>query len=145
MDDKHAKLRIKVGLSEFEAEGPADLVQKQYQEFLAALTQADIARTSSPAPALPLLNTPGQPAEPPPSHSDSADLKRVFSDQGPLVSLLALPKTEDPDADALLLLVYGYQELRPNDYPVSGVRLMQSAKQSGLHQVDRIDRTIDAH
>ena len=59
--------------------------------------------------------------------------------------MLALPKTEDPDADALLLLVYGYQELRPNDYPVSGVRLMQSAKQSGLHQVDRIDRTIDAH
>ncbi|KQW68672.1 hypothetical protein ASC67_08360 [Methylibium sp. Root1272] len=66
-------------------------------------------------------------------------MRRVFAEKNAIVSLLALPKTA---SEALLLLLYGYQELKASEYPVTGVRLMQAAKQSGLHQLDRVDRAM---
>ena len=153
--DGTAKLRVKVGAAEFEGEGPADLIQEQYRAFLAAVSAAPAAATTHTAPVAPVganTDASGGSAIPPaattasaPGAFDRALFKRVFTDSNAVISLLALPKGDTSEADALLMLLYAYQELRQNEYPVTGVRLMQSAKQSGLHQVDRIDRKIDTH
>lgn len=147
-----AKLRVKVGISEFEAEGPAEMVKQQYDDFLAAVAKVSAAIS----PATPLPSTPAQAvinagtgtitgsATLNAVSADRDQFRRVFAENDAVISLRAFPNTETRDADAVLLLIYGYQELRQNDYPVTGVRLMQAAKQSGL-QIKRIDRTIEAH
>jgi hypothetical protein len=158
MTDEHAKLRVKLGTAEFDGEGLADWIKEQYAEFLTAAvkTQAPAtkaAEQSATPPPSAAADIPIEPAAPPlppvnngtPPPVQREDLRRVFAEHDAVVSLLAIPRSENADADALLLLVYGYHELRQNDYPVSGVRLMQSAKQSGLTQVDRIDRIISLH
>lgn len=142
MEEKHTKLRVKVGDAEFEGEGPAELIGQQYKDFLSALAPLREAKPPSSAGAgvtLPPKDAASDPL------GEEVKLKRVFAENDAVISLLALPKGDTPDADAILLLVYGYSVLRKNDYPVTGVRLMQCAKQSGLHQVDRIDRIIATH
>jgi hypothetical protein len=138
------KLKLRIGENEFEAEGPPDQVAAQYQAFLEA-----IKAIQSVAPAAP--------AKPSPNAANGADitetkaedrtpsaitpeiLARVFQVRGDSLSLLALP--QDP-ADALIVLLYGYGQLKqvPN---VTGVSLMSAALQSGV-QLPRVDRVIDS-
>jgi hypothetical protein len=148
----NTKLRVKVHDSEFEAEGPTATVNKQYEAFLEALDKVDSAKAESRELGDSKVTRDGLPPAIPtgqknPVHEqiDSALFRRIFAENGSVISLKALPKTDTAEADAILLLIYGYQVLRQSEYPVTGVRLMQAAKQSGLHQVDRIDRKIAAH
>lgn len=67
--DGHTKLRIKVGTSEFEGEGPSDLIKEQFEAFLAVvsaagaqqatITSAQPDQRESP-PSDPKVATPGQ-------------------------------------------------------------------------------------
>jgi hypothetical protein len=77
---------------------------------------------------------------------DSATLDRLFAkDRNGTVSLRALPHDgEKVDADALLALIYG-ATIIGKEPQVTGSRLMKAATQSGLHQVDRIDRSLSPH
>jgi hypothetical protein len=153
MEDKHTKIRVKVGASEFEAEGPADIVRDQYKAFLEAAALVGSATLVEPEAAKPATAAPGvqQPPPQPPSLDngrsiitvDRDSLKRVFAEREAVPSLLALPQGDDRVADALVLLLYGFQELKPQDYPVSGFRLLQAAKLSGI-QVSRPDRVLAA-
>lgn len=129
------RLKIKIGGSEFEAEGSESSVQAQYQAFLAALA-------SSPAPA-----HESQVASPPDERKPPADqptppglMERTFLRDGDGLSLNMLPSTERRNADTILLLMWGYSVVlgRPT---VTGVELMEAAKQSGL-RIDRIDRVV---
>jgi hypothetical protein len=148
METPNAKIRVKVGTNELELEGPPDVINQQYKDFLAAIAGSTAPASSPPSAAVtPLaLPAPEQPVTPPAAENSSLPpretIRRVFAEKDAVISLLALPQGDNASADALLLLLYGYQLLRASDYPVTGVRLMQAAKQSGLHQVDRIDRVM---
>lgn len=73
---------------------------------------------------------------------DRAMLDRLFSkDKNGTVSLKALPRGDKAEANALVALIYGAGRLA-NEDQVTGSRLMKAAVQSGLHQVDRIDRSL---
>lgn len=77
-----------------------------------------------------------------PESLDQTILDRLFSkDKNGTVSLRALPHGEDSATDALVALIYGAGRLA-NEQQVTGSRLMKAAVQSGLHQVDRIDRSL---
>jgi len=80
-----------------------------------------------------------------PSPTDELDqttLDRLFSrDKNGTVSLRALPHGDKAETDALVALIYGAARLA-NEEQVTGSRLMKAAAQSGLHQVDRIDRAL---
>jgi hypothetical protein len=68
-------------------------------------------------------------------------LQRAFRIEGEQVSLRVLPPTNGSrDADALVLLLYGYLRIN-NQQDVSADALMAAARQSGI-QRDRIDRTV---
>jgi hypothetical protein len=146
MGAETSKIKLKLGDFEFEYEGDADEGKNALAAFLGAASAAR-ANASSPAPppapnaVADVVKQPDGNGSPPPPQSDGMPLKRVFAEKDAVISLLALPKTANTDGDALLLLLYGYQELKSSEYPVTGVRLMQAAKQSGL-QLGRIDRTM---
>jgi hypothetical protein len=132
------RIKAKLGPHEFDAEGDRELVSKQYDQFLAAVTA--IAQTPNPmAPGKPDGRQDNISGEP------SADvLNRVFRNDEPF-SLLAKPKSDNADADGLIVLMYGMAVLKSEKY-VTGAMLMKSAKQSGLKlKADRVDRTIDEY
>lgn len=140
MSDGNTRIRVKIGSSEFDAEGPTELVRQQYDEFLKAVSSVNLAAS---VPSQNLSAPP--PANPNPSQETPPDavMQRIFSiDQG-VVSLLDLPKTQTREADALLLILYGYRQLK-NETSLLGSQLMKAANKSGL-DIDRIDRVIDRY
>lgn len=147
--EEKSRIRVKIGDSEFEAEGDRDIVSAQYNMFLDTIRHVSKSILSVSAPH-------GQPYTSEPSYdvgimdgtegsedqaASGTELNaRVFSRHKDLVSLRVLPETKKKNADALILILYGYQVLKGED-AVLGTQLMKSARQSGL-SIDRIDRVI---
>jgi hypothetical protein len=137
-DIQHS-IRVKIGDAEFEASGAESTVQKQYEAFLRALgptTARDSQQQGDPGESHGKQST-GT------THPLDAHLRKVFSIKGDDVSLLARPRGAQADADALLMILWGYSHLK-NTTTVVVTDLKRSAKQSGL-QVERIDRVISPH
>lgn len=134
------KLHVKIGQSEFTAEGTEESVKQDYERFLAALSIV-------PSPARPLTENlqiqPGRSEITTPDLEPTV-LQRAFTeDQQGIVSLRVRPSTPNRVADALLLILYGFRFLRSqHDVPV--IQLMEAARQSGVG-IDRIDRAIAPH
>lgn len=142
------RIKIKIGDAEFEAEGQTEIVQAQFDSFMkvvagrattAPAAQAPVSDPSATSAAANTATTAATAASEP-----SPDvLSRVFRDTDAL-SLAALPHSgENPSADAMLALLYGYLRLR-NENAVTGTSLMKSAKISGI-PIDRVDRLMDVH
>lgn len=140
MENKPYKVRVRLGNAEFEAEGGEAVVKEQYDMFLKALASSgglvqeqhlseDCSENSS--------------ARIQGAEAGGELVDRVFSNDRGVLSLRVLPQTKNRDADALLLLVYGYTKVK-GGHDVFGTQLMKSARQSGL-TIDRVDRVIVAH
>ena len=100
------RIKIKLGDAEFEAEGTEESVQSQYEMFLAAMQSRSVAPTPSVA------EIKQQDQTPPPAFTDNL-IARIFELRpDDVVALRALPKGQDKDADALLLLLYRLQEAK---------------------------------
>jgi hypothetical protein len=117
---------MKVGESEFEAEGPADVVQAQlaaWKELLSTAPKQEPGKPTSLTPAgeLPHLS-----------------LEKILKVDGRVVSLTARSETID---DAVLVLLLGQKESR-NNQSVTGAELMEGLTQSG-YSLPRIDKVMD--
>lgn len=145
MTDPH-RIKIKINGAEFEAEGSSEDVKAQYQAFIDLMKMQPAAAPEpkkNPGDEVPLKETG---AGIPGGDSGLSDelLARVFQvSKDGVVSLRVLPKSAQRDADALLLLVYGYKRLKNADN-IFGTQLMKAAKFSGI-QVDRIDRSFGSN
>jgi len=128
-------LKVKVGDAEFEASGAREAVQDQYALWLEL-----VRGTRDEKPAVVKKDQAVAGGDEVEEISQSV-LNRVFV-TGPddMISLRALPRGENAESDALLMLLYGYLVLR-NAHDVSALNLIQAARQSGL-QINRLDRTI---
>ena len=119
------RIKIKLGDAEFEAEGTEELVQSQYEMFLAAMQSRSVAPTPSVA------EIKQQDQTPPPAFTDNL-IARIFELRpDDVVALRALPKGQDKDADALLLLLYGYKKLK-NEEHVLATHLLKASSYSGI-------------
>jgi len=136
MADIPYKLQIKIGTSEFSAEGPENSVKEAYEQFLKALA----------SPATPAVTGDGRTPMREPLSGGLADitiLDQVFIKDGEIISLRHLPSTATPSADAAILLLYGYRRLCAiDDVPV--IRLNEGLRKSGLN-FDRVDRFLGIH
>lgn len=138
------KLRIKIGDAEFEAEGPQDVIQKAFEQFLAAAEKAPSVQTKAPP------TDPTKIGNLPKGHDDSpiepTVLQRMFNVDAKkgIVSLRVLPPDgPNKGADAAILIIYGaYAQLHSNDLRVT--RLKTGLTKSGI-QVNRIDRMMIPH
>jgi len=150
MDETLHSIKVKIGDSSFEAEGDKETIDLQYRSFLEAVmtvggqpqgrsqsTEEDSGRGQSEAGP----QTPGSQPDLDDEITESL-LKRVFQDNGDYISLSAIPSTEQQQADSILLLLYGFAQLK-GEPKVTGVTLMKACRQSGV-QIDRVDRVITA-
>ncbi len=141
MVESSYKLQVKLGHSEFNAEGPEDTVKEAYEKFLSVVTTVP---GQNKLDSRPVLNE--TPEVTPESAADALLLQRAFSSDPKkrVVSLRHLPP-EDPNraANAAILILYGFRTLQQlEDVPVT--RLKASLNQSGV-QVDRLDRFMRTH
>ncbi|HVO25502.1 MAG TPA: hypothetical protein VMW56_17925 [Candidatus Margulisiibacteriota bacterium] len=128
-----AKLRLKVGPHEFEAEGPREVVAAHFAAWkqLIAAGPHDQPAAESPTSS-------------PPAAGDVRDLF-VTDKWRHLITLRVSPTGEAPLADAALLILYGYPQclgLDGHEMPVT--RLKEALAASG-HRRLRIDRTLAAY
>ncbi len=148
------KLRVKIGQHEFEAEGPEESVKAQFQAWKDLLESAPTAvRAPAASAADPstrsAVHTTDAHLVPPqtegPSRSagnglSDEDLGHVFQEdkEKQLVTLRVLPTGEDRHSDGLLLLLYGFRQIR-QQHEVK-VTSLKAALQSSGSAPDRIDR-----
>jgi hypothetical protein len=139
------RLKVRVGDSEFDADGPEETVKAQFDLFLMALKYA----APSPRNTLGVNAAGGAGANPAPaSPTENATIEdntwgRFFLEEpDDHVSLKVLPESKNRNADAIMLLLYGYLKLRKKD-TITASDLLTMANKSGLH-LDRIDRCLPA-
>ena len=135
------KIRVKIGEAEFQAEGNQQTINPQFERFLNFLQHAT-ARSVAESIRKPEAqnDTTKRPA------ITEEMLARVFvSDESGLVSLHALPpkgEGETHEADALVLILYGFRRLRDHG-TVMVDQLIKAARQSGIDPGGRVSRILD--
>lgn len=125
-----AKVRMKIGEHEFEAEGTPESVQAQFEAFRSILSTLDTK------PKAVKIESSVEAEE---SKDDSAHVRldRIMKSQGRVVSLTALPTAIE---DAALLILLGNREMRDNEAATGG-EIGDGLAQSG-RPVDRVDRIV---
>jgi hypothetical protein len=136
MDD-NARLKIKVGAHEFEAEGPADIVQAQFEAFkqLVATVPSPEPTTTSSMPARG-ENGGSTPVDP---VATDTSLNKIMRVNGRCVSLTVKPRLLE---EAMLLVLYGQSALRQND-SITGGEVLEGLVTTGGFPVLRVDRLLE--
>lgn len=127
------RIKIKHGDSEFEADVPADKVQPMYDQFLVTMEKRN------QAPQQPFNAGSVDPSNKPKPHDAGLAegqvdprLARLFELRADgMVTLRVLPKGDLKEADAFLLLLYGYRRLKDEE-DVLATHLLRAAELSGL-------------
>ena len=136
------KLRVKIDGREFEAEGRPDIVGRQFEAFRLMIQEGGLAKSMrSPSAVLDGRRSGigGRPSEVGDQDSALAILFQV-APQTQRLSLRQPPTGRFPEADAVLLLLFGHKRMREEeDVPVTV--LTEALKQSGC-PVKRLDRIL---
>jgi hypothetical protein len=127
------RIKMKIGDAEFEADVQEDSVQPMYEQFLVMLQRR------GRMPPRPIIDTIHEKkiasVETFISPSQSPDhefLLRIFDmREDGAVTLKVLPTGPDTNADAMLLLLYGYYRLKNEEY-VLATQLFRAAEHSGI-------------
>jgi hypothetical protein len=138
--DNISRLKLKVGQHEFEAEGPAQFVQDQFNAWKEMTTTAAALITPNPQME-PLPFEPKVPTGAPATDAASIDssLDKIMKVDNRIVSLTARPGTV---GDAVLLVLYGQRILRGND-SVTGGEVMDALVTTGGYMLPRVDRLLE--
>ena len=130
----NTRIKVKIGENEFEAEGPPETVQAQFESFKQMLSSApSITEKAAPSKTLNLPDIQPQNGEPP-----HIPIEKILHSAGRVVSLTALPAST---VDAALLIMLGHKDLR-NNVSVTGQEIGDGLAQSG-RPVPRVDRVMD--
>jgi hypothetical protein len=141
---KH-RMDVKLADNSFTVEGREEKCDEQFQRFIDAAVAIAQANASQPRPESKRLpSSTVTPASAGAEGDGGAGIEhtwdRAYKRKDNRLSLIALPSTTSQRADALILLMYGFQTLLDQD-AVSCMDLMDAAKQSGL-RIDRVDRNL---
>ena len=136
--DSNYKLQVRLGSAEFSAEGPEETVKQAFEKFLKAVSSSpekpsiETSRSEKGSPLAQAIKA-GQPL-----------FDKVFLREGEVVSLRLLPPdSANRNAEAAILLLYGYQTLlQLSEVPIT--KLNTGLRKSGL-SFDRLDRFIGTH
>lgn len=132
-----AKIRVKIGPHEFEAEGPAEQVAAQFAAWkdLIVLASSKPADKSQPDNSGISIAAQGYVTT-----IGTADLPHIYSfdEKRDLVTLRVLPIGEDRHREAVLLIIYGY--LRQKNIDEVLVTKLKASLESSGSAPERIDR-----
>ena len=145
------KLRLKIGINEFEAEGSQEYVQNERQVFLESITANEQEEEPDPeergSNAATGSNSAGQTPPTPPKDSvmsptDMARLAHQDKSDKDLIVLTALPQDgESQKQDALVLLLLAHRVIR-NVENVKATDALNGMKRSGI-AVSEISGLVD--
>jgi len=127
------RLKIKIGDHEFEADGPVEAVQSQFEIFKNLITTIPTNKPETAAPE----NQEIPPQTPASQDISKSDLDRIFRSERRIISLTISPSS---DVDAVLLILYGQRHYRNNESPTGG-EILDGLEQSGYRAI-RIDRIV---
>jgi hypothetical protein len=130
------RIKVKIGEHEFDAEGPAEIVQSQFETFkeLIANQSRPINNTGKPAKQ---VESEAPPAPPAPPTNGNMQLDRICRVQGRVVSLTVKP---DAEVTAAMLIMLGQKTFRDNE-TVTASEIKDGLEQSG-YRPTRIDRIM---
>ncbi len=128
------KIRVKVGVNEFDAEGPKEFVEELFRKF-----EALVNSKVSASPVLQINK------ETEVSHSGDlvvsvSPIAKAFHQEGNRISLIGRFEGDERELDAALLILLGHRELRGVD-SVSADEVLYGLKQTG-YPIDRADRIM---
>jgi hypothetical protein len=135
--DAPYRLKIKIGNHEFEAEGEASVVQRQFEAFkeLVASAPKPYPQTTNVAP--PVSGTISD------TKNDASlnenDLAKIMDSDGRVISLTVRANSVD---DAVLLLIFGQKIMNGNEL-VGGGEIMDGITATGGFAVSRVDRLLE--
>ena len=126
------RIKVKIGPHEFEAEGPAEIVQSQFDAFKALIDSVKVEVSPAPKPAMPAVPAQGQP-----NTTTDIQLDKICQADGRLVSLTM--RAESATAAAMLIML-GQKVYRSNE-TVTASELKDGLARSGF-PIDRTDRVM---
>ena len=131
------RLKVRLGVSEFEAEGPEAAVKEQFAAWLAAVNATPAAKADTSEDRPRRTDEAGNASDAPPPSKGLID--RLFrQDKAGVVSLRKMPNGASV-ADAIMLILYGYHVLS-EEQGILGGRIRIGLKDSGFSGVERLDR-----
>ncbi|MGA7697505.1 MAG: hypothetical protein WCA76_20935 [Candidatus Sulfotelmatobacter sp.] len=130
----NSKLKLKIGPHEFEAEGPTDVIQAQFEAFkdLIANGNLNYADGNRSITAQTIADSGNNASD------SSFSMDKITRLDERIVSLTARPETIE---DAALVILLGQRTLRSND-SVTGSEVIDGLRQSGL-AVSRVDWRLE--
>jgi hypothetical protein len=128
------RIKVKIGDHEFEAEGPTEIVTRQFEAFKEMISTDSriIAGPGSGKTAITLQ------AMEKLASAAHVPIEKVMHVSGRVISLTALPQSIE---DAALLIMLGQKDLR-NNLTVTGQEIGDGLAQSG-RPVPRVDRIME--
>ncbi|MGB8985663.1 MAG: hypothetical protein WCC37_03430 [Candidatus Sulfotelmatobacter sp.] len=130
------KLHIKIGQHEFQGEGPEETVKKSFEDWKFLMSSLPAAEISKPAAAQSqVVNGSMTPRD-----GDLLAKMFVLDEKRGLVTLRILPRGDDREADAALLVLFGFHEMKAQD-EVLVTQLKPALKQSGCN-INRVDAVV---
>jgi len=133
------RIQVKIGAHEFQAEGSEDSVRADYRDFLQSIQtkQGEFEASNQTAST-------GAVAAGAAADLTINELNALFKTEGDMLSLVHIPNTPQRVADGLLLTLLGF-EAQMHQREVSAGTLIESARETGLGSMDRIDRVVAPH
>lgn len=128
------RIRTKIGDHEFDAEGPVETVQAQFEAFLKIVCAVPTQKQES----LKSSSTETKENKNDVVGSAHVPIEKIMHLSGRVVSLTAIPKSA---TDAALLIMLGQKDFREN-VSVTGQEIGDGLAQSG-REVPRVDRVMD--
>lgn len=126
------RIKVKIGPHEFDAEGPTEIVQSQFDAFKSLIDSASVQVSSVARP-----NTPPTATQVQPNAATDIQLDKICQVDGRVVSLTIKPES---DAVAAMLIMLGHKIYRSND-AVTASEIKDGLEKSG-YRVDRTDRVM---
>jgi hypothetical protein len=143
------KLTVRIGDAEFLAEGSEDTVKTQFDLFLMALKHERPKKQpenkhQNESPRADETKRNGDELARQTGDADRVTLDRVFElDSDDLVTLKAMPATDNSEADAIVMILYGFHKLTQKGN-IFAPTLVAAARKTGI-QADRIYRLVETH
>jgi hypothetical protein len=125
------RLKLKVGNHEFDAEGPVEAVQSQFEAWKELIAIAPRQKDDTPASG-------GQQEKIADGDSPTLPLDKIMRIEERIISLTAPPELAP---EAALLILFGQRQFRSNE-SVTGNEMMSGLQQSGFRMA-RVDRILD--
>src|SRR5262249_19667569 len=135
-----ARIRVKIGVHEFDAEGPAAQVADQFESWKALISAVPTTNNSNQAAAIPANENVLAGMKTALDAIQQDRLAPLFQcdDKRDVVTLRSLPIGEDRHREAVLLVLYGFLRLRNVDEVI--VTKLKTALETSGSAPDRIDR-----